>query len=62
MEFIIGFFDFIFNDFIFYYFMLPLIFGVTIILVYQKENKSFIKPLIVFSISYYIARTMFWLL
>jgi len=54
--------DIFLNDFIFWFLWLPLIFSISIIVVYKKENEKFTKALLIFLASYYIARSIIYIL
>ncbi len=50
--------NFLLNDLLFYYVWLPLIVSIAIISTFKNSDKNFIKSLMLFLISYYIARTI----
>jgi len=54
--------EIIFNNFLFWFVWLPVIFSISIVVVYKKESKDFIKPLLIFLGAYYTARTIFYIL
>lgn len=50
--------DFLLNNLLFWYVWLPLVISISIIVTFKNSDKSFIKPLVLFLVSYYIARTI----
>ena len=52
--------DILFNNFLFWFVWLPLIYSISIIVVFKKDNKKFIRPLLIFLAAYYTARTIFY--
>lgn len=50
--------NFLLNNLLFYYVWLPLIVSIAIISTFKNSDKNFIKSLMLFLISYYIARTI----
>ena len=53
--------DILFNDFLFWFVWLPLIFAISIIVVYKRDNEKFLRPLLTFLAAYYTVRTIFYI-
>ena len=54
--------DIVFNDFVFFYLILPFILAYGLIRSYKKDNQPYLKPVMSILAIYYVLRTIIILL